>query len=140
MTRWTTATAVLACLALAVTALWRGDRQAEADEQIVKAVGCATGFEDATWLRVTLTCFDSVPGINGGPLDCHGVPLRGRKVVAVDPAVIALGSQVWVNGAWHEAADVGEAIRGARADVFVPGSSRKPALRFKRQEWIAVRK
>lgn len=45
----------------------------------------------------------------------------GRKVIAVDPNVIPLGTRVWVEGYGEAVAgDTGGAIKGNRIDVFVP--------------------
>lgn len=53
-----------------------------------------------------------------------GINLRenpGKKVIAVDPSVIPLGSKVWVEGYGEAvAADVGSAIKGNIIDVFIP--------------------
>ncbi|MDC3418117.1 LysM peptidoglycan-binding and 3D domain-containing protein [Aquibacillus salsiterrae] len=46
---------------------------------------------------------------------------RDKKVIAVDPDVIPLGSEVYVEGYGRAiAADVGSAIKGNRIDVHVP--------------------
>jgi 3D (Asp-Asp-Asp) domain-containing protein len=64
-------------------------------------------------------------GIEGSGVTATGVPLRpGLRVIAVDPAVIPLGSRlrVWPNPLGTRrtftAADTGGAIRGGRIDVF----------------------
>ncbi|WJE15875.1 ubiquitin-like domain-containing protein [Halobacillus sp. ACCC02827] len=63
---------------------------------------------------------------------CSGVTATGidlkenpdRKVVAVDPDVIPLGSRVWVEGYGTAiAGDTGGAIDGKRIDLFVPSKS-----------------
>ncbi|CDQ21767.1 Uncharacterized conserved protein YabE, contains G5 and tandem DUF348 domains [Halobacillus karajensis] len=68
---------------------------------------------------------------------CSGVTATGinlkanpdKKVVAVDPSVIPLGSRVWVEGYGHAiAGDTGGAISGNRIDLFVPSKSQ--ALNF----------
>ncbi|GGF35828.1 hypothetical protein GCM10010954_38590 [Halobacillus andaensis] len=47
-----------------------------------------------------------------------------KKVVAVDPSVIPLGSKVWVEGyGTAVAADTGGAIKGNKIDVHVPSSA-----------------
>ena len=54
-------------------------------------------------------------------------------VIAVDPDVIPLGSQVWVEGfGWLSAEDRGGAIRGQRIDILM--ASRQEALRWGRRE------
>ncbi|WP_226585956.1 G5 and 3D domain-containing protein [Halobacillus litoralis] len=68
---------------------------------------------------------------------CSGITATGinlkanpnKKVVAVDPSVIPLGSRVWVEGyGYAVAGDTGGAINGSRIDLFVP--SKSEALRF----------
>ncbi|SFK57883.1 Uncharacterized conserved protein YabE, contains G5 and tandem DUF348 domains [Halobacillus dabanensis] len=68
---------------------------------------------------------------------CSGITATGinlkanpnRKVVAVDPNVIPLGSRVWVEGyGYAVAGDTGGAINGNRIDLFV--SSKSEALNF----------
>ncbi|WLR48470.1 ubiquitin-like domain-containing protein [Halobacillus litoralis] len=68
---------------------------------------------------------------------CSGITATGinlkanpnKKVVAVDPNVIPLGSRVWVEGYGYAiAGDTGGAINGNRIDLFV--SSRSEALKF----------
>lgn len=53
-----------------------------------------------------------------------GVDLKANpnaKVIAVDPSIIPLGSQVYVEGyGYATAEDTGGAIKGNRIDVFVP--------------------
>jgi len=60
---------------------------------------------------------------------CTGVTYTGidlnenpeEKVIAVDPDVIPLGSEVYVEGYGHAiAADIGSAIKGNKIDIFVP--------------------
>lgn len=47
-----------------------------------------------------------------------------KKVVAVDPSVIPLGSRVWVEGyGTAVAGDTGGAINGKRIDLHVPSKS-----------------
>ncbi|WP_124218842.1 3D domain-containing protein [Aquisalibacillus elongatus] len=61
-----------------------------------------------------------------------GIDLRAnpdRKVIAVDPNVIPLGSKVWVEGYGTAiAGDTGSAIKGNRIDIFMPNEA--DALRF----------
>ena len=53
-----------------------------------------------------------------------GIDLRSnpdQKVIAVDPAVIPLGTRVWVEGYGEAiAGDIGSAIIGKSIDVFIP--------------------
>ncbi|WP_217588366.1 G5 and 3D domain-containing protein [Lentibacillus saliphilus] len=68
---------------------------------------------------------------------CSGITATGinlkanpyKKVIAVDPNLIPLGTRVWVEGYGEAiAGDTGGAIKGHRIDVHVP--TRKEALRF----------
>jgi 3D (Asp-Asp-Asp) domain-containing protein len=68
---------------------------------------------------------------------CSGITKTGfnlkanpnKKVIAVDPAVIPLGSKVYVEGYGKAiASDIGGAIKGKRIDVFIP--SKKAAVKF----------
>lgn len=55
------------------------------------------------------------------------------RTVAVDPAVIPLGTRVWVEGhGWRVAEDVGGMIRGNRIDLYM--SSEEEAVQFGRRE------
>ena len=68
---------------------------------------------------------------NGDGYTASMTPVR-PGVVAVDPEIIPLGSQVEIVGLGvFSAEDTGSAIRGNRVDVFMP--SRGEALRFGRQ-------
>jgi 3D (Asp-Asp-Asp) domain-containing protein len=68
---------------------------------------------------------------------CSGITKTGinlkanpnKKVIAVDPSVIPLGSKVHVEGFGEAiAADIGGAIKGKRIDVFIP--SEQDAIDF----------
>ncbi|WP_442597133.1 3D domain-containing protein [Neobacillus sp. D3-1R] len=68
---------------------------------------------------------------------CSGITKTGinikanphKKVIAVDPKVIPLGSKVYVEGYGPAiAGDIGGAIKGKRIDIFIP--SKKAAIRF----------
>ncbi|MEH7127691.1 3D domain-containing protein [Neobacillus drentensis] len=68
---------------------------------------------------------------------CSGITKTGinikdnpqKKVIAVDPSVIPLGSKVYVEGFGEAiAADTGGAIKGKRIDIFIP--SEQDALDF----------
>jgi len=68
---------------------------------------------------------------NGDGLTATGTPVR-EGVIAVDPAVVPLGSVVEIVGlGTFSAEDTGGAIRGNRGDVFM--SSREAAIQFGRQ-------
>jgi 3D (Asp-Asp-Asp) domain-containing protein len=68
---------------------------------------------------------------------CTGITKTGfnlkanptKKIIAVDPTIIPLGSKVYVEGYGKAiAADIGGAIKGKRIDVFIP--SKKAAVKF----------
>jgi 3D (Asp-Asp-Asp) domain-containing protein/LysM repeat protein len=68
---------------------------------------------------------------------CSGITATGinlkanpkKKVIAVDPKVIPLGTKVYVEGYGHAiAGDKGGAIKGKRIDVFIP--SKKAAINY----------
>lgn len=63
---------------------------------------------------------------------CSGITATGinlnnnpnKKVISVDPSVIPLGTEVYVEGYGHAiAGDTGGAIKGNKIDVFVPNNS-----------------
>ncbi|MYL35340.1 hypothetical protein GLW08_03345 [Pontibacillus yanchengensis] len=61
-----------------------------------------------------------------------------KKVIAVDPSVIPLGSIVHVEGYGKAVAgDIGSAIQGNRIDVFIP--NRNNALNFGRRHGVTVK-
>lgn len=69
-------------------------------------------------------------GITATGLDLRNNP--GKKVIAVDPSVIPLGSQVDVEGYGVAiAGDTGGAIKGNKIDLFMP--NREDALNFGRR-------
>jgi 3D (Asp-Asp-Asp) domain-containing protein len=68
---------------------------------------------------------------------CSGITKTGinlkanpnKKVIAVDPSVIPLGTKVYVEGYGHAiAGDIGGAIKGNKIDIFIP--SKKAAIKF----------
>lgn len=79
----------------------------------------STGLE----LTVTATAYTAYcKGCSG--TTATGIDLRSnpeRKVIAVDPSIIPLGTKVWVEGYGEAiAGDVGGAIKGHKIDVFIP--------------------
>lgn len=87
-------------------------------------------FEATAYTHVAVP---GVPDINGtgDGITATGTQVR-EGVVAVDPTVIPLGSQVWVEGfGWLTAEDTGGAIKGNRIDIF--HESRTLAMRWGRQ-------
>ncbi|MFD1851963.1 3D domain-containing protein [Oceanobacillus bengalensis] len=66
----------------------------------------------------TASC-EGCSGITYTGLDLNKNP--NAKVIAVDPNVIPMGSEVYVEGyGYATAADIGSAIKGNKIDVFVP--------------------
>src|SRR5699024_3592202 len=62
---------------------------------------------------------DGCSGVTSTGVDLNANP--NAKVIAVDPTVIPLGSEVYVEGyGYATAADVGGAIKGNKIDVHVP--------------------
>ncbi|MBU5466013.1 LysM peptidoglycan-binding domain-containing protein [Virgibacillus sp. MSJ-26] len=62
---------------------------------------------------------DGCSGVTSTGVDLNANP--NAKVIAVDPSVIPLGSEVYVEGyGYATAADVGGAIKGNKIDVHVP--------------------
>ncbi|QHT45287.1 LysM peptidoglycan-binding domain-containing protein [Halobacillus sp. ACCC02827] len=110
---------------------------AEAEKQEAKAEPTSSEpaqEEAAKTLTMEATAYTAFcEGCSG--TTATGVDLRAnpdQKVVAVDPDVIPLGSEVYVEGYGKAiAADTGGAIQGNRIDVFVPEQS--DALDFGRK-------
>lgn len=74
-------------------------------------------------MTVTATAYTAYcKGCSG--TTAYGINLRENpdmKVIAVDPKVIPLGTQVWVEGYGYAiAGDTGGAIKGNKIDVFIP--------------------
>jgi N-acetylmuramoyl-L-alanine amidase len=74
-------------------------------------------------LTVTATAYTAYcEGCSG--TTAYGIDLRAnpnRKVIAVDPRIIPLGTKVWVEGYGEAiAGDTGGAIKGHKIDVFIP--------------------
>ncbi|WP_106495926.1 3D domain-containing protein [Lentibacillus sp. Marseille-P4043] len=69
----------------------------------------------------TASC-DGCSGVTSTGIDLKANP--NAKVIAVDPSVIPLGSEVYVEGyGYATAADVGSAIQGHKIDVYVPSKN-----------------
>ena len=78
-------------------------------------------------LLVTATAYTAYcEGCSG--TTAYGINLRAnpeRKVIAVDPKLIPLGTKVWVEGYGEAiAGDTGGAIKGHKIDVFIPSYDR----------------
>lgn len=60
-------------------------------------------------------------GKNACGITASGKPVEENKTIAVDPSVIKLGSQVYIDGyGYMEAQDTGSAIKGNIIDVYIP--------------------
>jgi len=71
------------------------------------------------------------PGMDGRGMTFTGLPVD-KGVLAVDPEIIPLGSIVWIPGVGYVVAlDTGGAIKGYRADLYLP--DRESALRWGRR-------
>lgn len=78
------------------------------------------------------------PGMDGRGITRSGAPARPWHTLAVDPAVVPLGSRVYIpalahtpSGGWFVAEDTGGAIRGYAVDICMP--DRRAALKFGRR-------
>jgi N-acetylmuramoyl-L-alanine amidase len=85
-------------------------------------------------LTVTATAYTAYcygcSGVTATGIDLRANP--NQKVIAVDPNVIPLGSEVYVEGYGHAiAGDTGGAIKGNKIDLFIPSHSE--AMKFGRQ-------
>lgn len=74
-------------------------------------------------IKVTATAYTAYcSGCSG--TTATGINLRenpNKKVIAVDPNMIPLGTKVWVEGYGEAVAgDTGSAIKGNKIDVFIP--------------------
>ncbi|PQD97272.1 hypothetical protein CYL18_04090 [Pradoshia eiseniae] len=85
---------------------------------------------------ITVTATAYTADCEGGTgVTYTGVDLKANpdaKVIAVDPAVIPLGTEVYVEGYGHAvAADIGGAIKGDKIDVFIPNEDAAEAWGMK---------
>ncbi|KUK36482.1 MAG: hypothetical protein PWP44_620 [Thermacetogenium sp.] len=73
-------------------------------------------------MTVTVTAYCPCPiccGKSDG-ITCSGVRARANRTIAVDPDVIPLGSEVYLEGLGiFIAEDTGGAIKGNRIDIFM---------------------
>lgn len=101
------------------------------EENVVEAWGKTLNYTKT--IQVKASAYSAAASENGkwGAVDYFGNPL-GLGTIAVDPAVIPLGTKVLVTGHSHAnlpkaafiatASDQGGAIKGNRIDIFIPGS------------------
>jgi 3D (Asp-Asp-Asp) domain-containing protein len=103
----------------------------EAPKQEVKAT---QDQPSGKTISVTATAYTAYcygcSGVTATGIDLRSNP--NQKVIAVDPNVIPLGSEVYVEGYGHAiAGDTGGAIKGNKIDLFIPSHSE--AMKFGRQ-------
>lgn len=109
--------------------IYPGDVLIVSGEEVAEPVKTGTVHQDEKLalageeMIVTATAYTAYcEGCSG--TTAYGIDLRenpDRKVIAVDPQVIPLGTEVWVEGYGEAiAGDVGSAIKGSRIDVFIP--------------------
>ncbi|MCX2773114.1 3D domain-containing protein [Bacillus sp. H2FL2] len=96
-----------------------------------------SGWQTFEASAYTAYCAEGCTGTTATGLDVsHTIYHAGKRIIAVDPSVIALGSTVEVRQAdgttfEAEAQDVGGAIKGAKLDVLVANEA--DAVQFGRQ-------
>ncbi|WKT37460.1 3D domain-containing protein [Bacillus amyloliquefaciens] len=96
-----------------------------------------SGWQTFEATAYTAYCAEGCTGTTATGLDVsHTIYHAGKRIIAVDPSVIALGSAVEVrqaDGTTFEAVaqDVGGAIKGAKVDVLVANEA--DAVQFGRQ-------
>lgn len=92
----------------------------------------------AKTITATLTAYCACKKCCGQ--QAKGITASGTKVVpgviAVDPKVIPLGSEVQIEGKIFFALDTGRAIKGNRIDIYIPSHSQ--ALKFGVKKGIKV--
>jgi len=94
-----------------------GSAQSSSDNVKKKAVASATNEMTVTATAYTAYC-DGCSGITASGIDLRSNP--NKKVIAVDPSIIPLGTRVWVEGYGEAVAgDIGSSIKGNRIDVFM---------------------
>ena len=126
-----TVTGILLLLWLAATDLLGPAIDHELDRMPTAESVAVVVEDEPETMTMTATAYSWGCG-NGDGLTASMTPVR-PGVVAIDPEVIPLGSQVEIVGlGMFSAEDVGGNIRGNRVDIFMP--SRGVALQFGRQE------
>ncbi|PJH94903.1 3D domain-containing protein [Bacillus sp. SN1] len=109
------------------------DNESVNEEKPAKQIAWQT-FEASAY---TADCPEGCSGVTATGLDVTGTIYHaGKRIIAVDPSVIALGSTVEIkqaDGTTFEAVaqDTGGAIKGAKIDVLV--ASEADAVQFGRQ-------
>ena len=91
--------------------------QSSSDTVKKRAVASATNEMTVTATAYTAYC-EGCSGITASGIDLRSNP--NKKVIAVDPSIIPLGTRVWVEGYGEAVAgDIGSSIKGNRIDVFM---------------------
>lgn len=100
----------------------------QVQETVVEAQPVAQESSNASGQTLTVTATAYTANCEG----CSGITATGinllkdpnAKVIAVDPSVIPLGTEVYVEGYGNAiAGDTGGAIKGNKIDVFIPSHS-----------------
>ncbi|MED4202748.1 3D domain-containing protein [Neobacillus mesonae] len=100
-------------------------KKQKVDKPKVKAASTSnTGKKQITVKATAYTAFcEGCSGTTATGIDLRANP--NKKVIAVDPSVIPLGSKVYVEGFGEAiAGDTGGAIKGNRIDVFIPSEAK----------------
>ncbi|WP_085993956.1 3D domain-containing protein [Oceanobacillus senegalensis] len=97
--------------------------QTKEEDKAEKAEKASKDEPSGKKMTVTATAYtancEGCTGITYTGVDLNKNP--DAKVIAVDPDVIPLGSEVYVEGyGYATAADIGSAIQGSRIDLFIP--------------------
>ncbi len=91
--------------------------QSSTNNVMKKAVATATNEMTVTATAYTAYC-EGCSGVTASGIDLRSNP--DKKVIAVDPTIIPLGTRVWVEGYGEAVAgDTGSSIKGKRIDVFM---------------------
>ena len=120
---------VLVMLWLAATDLLGPAIDHELDRMPTAESVAAVVEDEPETMTMTATAYSWGCG-NGDGMTATMTPVR-EGVIAVDPKVIPLGTQVEINGQVCWAEDTGSAIVGNRIDIFM--ESREEALSWGRQ-------
>ena len=101
----------------------------EQDKNVAEGeMNTATDNPEQEEETITVTATAYTANCEGGTgVTYTGIDLKANpdsKVIAVDPSVIPLGTEVYVEGYGNAiAADIGGAIKGNKIDVFIPSES-----------------
>jgi 3D (Asp-Asp-Asp) domain-containing protein len=100
----------------------------ESEPEVEAASTSNTSSKEITVKATAYTAYcEGCSGTTATGIDLKANP--NKKVIAVDPSVIPLGSKVYVEGYGEAiAGDTGGAIKGNRIDVFIP--SEQEAINF----------